>query len=221
MTKPLIVAHLAFSVSLASVALGQGGTSDHGTHLVLIGGVNFATASEVASPQGNPPFAIADKPGLAIGLAAAINIGHSFFLEPEAAFSEKGAKLSSQFVTPGGDFTFRGTTSANYLDVPVLLRYNFGNGPYLIAGPNAAFRLSAKTTITACNSPTCSTGTSTDASQFRSVDFDVTVGAGMDFNVRRQVMGVVVRYQKGVTDMASGVAGKSQLIQVLGGWRIF
>jgi hypothetical protein len=130
-------------------------------------------------------------------------------LQPEALFSMKGAKGSD----PDGSIS---SFSINYLDVPVLLRYNVSAGedasvtPYGVAGPNVAFKLGCSTE---------ENGSSGECGDPKSLDLGVTVGAGIEFEVNGQALGVTLRYQKGLTDLFEGVNLKNKNIQILGTWR--
>ncbi len=76
------------------------------------------------------------KPGFHVGGLAHLHISPTFSVQPEVMFSTQGTKQKN---VPG--------VNLSYINVPVLLQYNFDNGFRLQGGPQIGFRTSAKRKI--------------------------------------------------------------------------
>lgn len=65
-------------------------------------------------------------------------------LQVEPAYVQKGAKVDQSFTEEGMTLEAEQTLTANFIDVPILLKATFGEGsvkPYLLAGASVAFLL--------------------------------------------------------------------------------
>jgi len=113
----------------------------------------------------------ASRTGFTGGVYLAIPVGSSVVLEPEVLYVQKGSKydqsLSGSIADPDyGTVTYK----SDYLEVPVLARYNFNpaGGAYLLAGVSVGFNVS------------CSAEASgTLASDMQSGGYDPTPGCAM------------------------------------------
>ncbi len=165
-------------------------------------GLNFATLA------GNDVSGASGRTGLAIGGAVAFGLGQSFFIEPMALYSMKGASYSS------GGFTVDAKPS--YIEVPVLLGLRFsgsksGFSPRVFAGPDIGIEVGCKfsgasggsTAELNCNDP--STGLSNET-----LDFGVLGGAGIGFPMGRGLLDVSLFYSLGLTKIWSGVDAKNR-----------
>jgi len=76
------------------------------------------------------------KPGLHVGGYVTWMFTEKLGLQPEVLFSMQGAKFDEDFID--------GQTNFNYLNVPVLVRYNINEMISLHAGPQVGFLLSAE-----------------------------------------------------------------------------
>jgi len=118
----------------------------------IIGGVDFSTFTGSDADGGTLDLGggftwSADKgslTGFIGGLYMTVPIGASVVFEPELLYASKGAKYSSSASdgvnTVSGDLTYH----ADYIAVPLLLRYNFssGKGPYVLGGFSVNFNVS-------------------------------------------------------------------------------
>lgn len=122
------------------------------------------------------------------GLLSHIHVTPAFSLQPEIMYSSQGAKYTDVF-------NQEVTRKLNYVNVPVLLQYNFDNGFRLQAGPQLGFLLAAKDKIGDVNSNRVNTD------NFNSIDFSVPVGVSY---LSRTGFGIDARYNVGVTNVAEG-----------------
>ena len=74
------------------------------------------------------------KFGINGGVQAALPLGSTFSVNPEAVYSSQGAKAEE------GD----GSINLSYINVPVLLQYNNPSGFFAHTGPQIGFLMSAK-----------------------------------------------------------------------------
>ena len=135
--------------------------------------------------DGNLDEDIKSKVGADVAILYTLPIGDGFFcLQPELHWMQKGSTLSD--FNNGDDVT----TTMNYLELPLLLRFNFGGSLKLFAfgGPSAGFLL----------------GVSSDddvlkKDDFEDIEFGVHLGAGIGFGSFE----VDVRYLAGLSDVAN------------------
>lgn len=124
------------------------------------------------------------KVGMHFGGLAHIHMSDVLALQPEIVFSMQGAK------DPDDDDN---KLNLNYLNIPVLLQYMFGDGFRVQAGPQIGFLLSAKQKVGS---------TSVDVKEgFNSIDFSIPVGISYK---RASGFGVDLRYAFGVSNINDG-----------------
>ena len=102
------------------------------------------------------------KLGFHLGALAHVHFKPSFSLQPEIYYSSQGAKIPY-----GNDKINR---NLGYINVPVLLQYNFRNGFRVQGGPQIGFLLNASDKLNGQEMSTVST------SNFNKVDFSLPVG---------------------------------------------
>ncbi|UXP32332.1 PorT family protein [Reichenbachiella agarivorans] len=170
-------------------------------------GLNFNSASIDAASNGGSVKDVADtRTGYHFGAYAVIALG-PLALQPEAYYSVQGADIDVNGA--------KGAINSNYLQVPVLLRFNFLKMFNVHVGPQFGFviknELDANGSVEDLKNDT------------KSGDFSIAAGAGVDlpFNLN-----VNVRYVKGFTEMmddnsASGVESmKNAMFQVSIGYAL-
>lgn len=181
------------------------------------GGVNFANMS--FSGGGGGGGSPGNRTAWMAGGFVEIPIAKHLVIQPEALFTMKGTEYSGDFAGTGG--TGVATTKLNYFDMPVLLRVDVPTtgtvAPFVYAGPNFGFLLSAKATATAA-------GTQQEEdikSDLKSTDVGIAFGGGLRFG---KVM-AEVRYIYGLTNVigatasAGGATAKNRVIKVIAGVR--
>jgi hypothetical protein len=136
-------------------------------------GVNLANFNEDATPNSDA------KVGLNIGGLAHIHLSKQFAVQPEVVFSMQGAEFSN------------GTKSkVNYINIPVLGQYMFGEGFRVQTGPQLGILASAESKFN---------DVEVDSDDdYRKTDFAWTFGAGY---LSKSGLGVDARYNLGISDI--------------------
>lgn len=119
------------SLSMAQVQLG------------LQAGVNFADVSIDPIPEGIS-LETSMKTGFLFGGVVFYSFSPILGLQLEPAYIQRGAKVDESYTEEGITFKAEETLTADYIDVPLLLKASFGEGsvkPYLMAGASVAFQL--------------------------------------------------------------------------------
>lgn len=173
---------LGMLVMLLGSAFAQ---SSHGPQFGLKAGVNTATFNT----SGTSSVA-----GLNAGAFAHIHVSPHFALQPEVVYSQQGAKLANNE-----------TQRVNYINVPVLGQYMFGNGLRLQTGPQVGFRTDAAIKHNGHSN------SNNDA--YTSADFAWSFGAGYLSPVG---LGIDARYNLGVTDITKGGSDISNRVLQVG-----
>ena len=124
------------------------------------------------------------RAGFHLGALSHIHITPSFSLQPEVYFSSQGAKL------PYG--TGKLSRKLQYINVPVLLQYNFNNGLRLQGGPQLGFLLNASDKYNDQELNTISTD------DFKNIDFSITLGLSY---LMYSGFGVDARYNIGISNI--------------------
>jgi hypothetical protein len=120
------------------------------------------------------------RTGYYAGALAHIHLDKHFALQPEVIYSSQGAEYSST-----------SKTKLNYINVPVMGQYMFGNGLRLQTGPQVGFLTSAK-----------SEGGNEETSiknSFKNADVSWTFGASYLTNIG---LGLDARYNFGINDIS-------------------
>lgn len=165
--------------------------------LGLKGGLNLAALG------GKDAGPVERRTGLSLGAFINISTGPRLSLQPEAYYTQKGARYA------GANDTF------TYLEAPLLLRYSTPLPaapfrPFIFAGPTAALLLSAKM------------GEADVKSLYRTSDFGLALGGGVEF----ERLSLDARYQLGLTSIAKDVGQfkadyRNRVLSVLLGYRLF
>ena len=167
------------------------------------------------------------RPGMGLAAFAEINLGNRFTVQPEIAFTQRGAyiKSESNIFWQGPDFgypanysvvDYRFKESLNYLDVPIMFEKNFGGGnlgAYLALGPGFSFGFSGKgrEEITVeFPATTDAVDTRTDYSEYtiemgkgrydmyKGFDLSLNAGGGLVWIMERGELGLDLRYTHGL-----------------------
>jgi hypothetical protein len=157
-------------------------------------GANFATLA------GNGSEGATTKVDFHGGGFVHIPLVNSFFLQPELVYSRQGAKATSDGVV----FNI----NQNYLNIPVLAKYQHSSGLYGETGPQLGFLLSANVSAE---------GTSQDVkSSYKSTDFSWAFGVG--YKIPLMNAGIDARYNLGLSNIAatevSGYSVKNNVFQL-------
>ena len=161
----------------------------------IVAGVDFANMSGSDLDGSNS----SSKTGFVGGLYLSMPVAARVAIEPEVLYAMKGAKFS--------DFDF--SLSNSYIEIPVLIKYNFNNngGPYLLAGPAVGFSISCdENQISGSASASCSDdGLSTQTT------FGGVVGLGFQKNR----LGLEGRYDFDFGDAFKEINAKNNAWEIL------
>jgi hypothetical protein len=133
------------------------------------------------------------KPGYYVGGLAHIHLSKHFALQPEAVYSSQGAEYSTS------------KTKLNYVNVPVLGQYMFGNGLRLQTGPQVGFLTSAKTKNAGEEISIKNSMKDTDFAWSFGTSYLTKLGLGIDG-----------RYTLGLRDISKNAAGTKGKVWQLG-----
>jgi hypothetical protein len=133
------------------------------------------------------------KFGFQAGASYELPLGPGFSVMPGVYFSTGGAVLSAE-----------GTTSKVALTnvmIPIEVKVNLGEGPFIAAGPYVGFIVSAKSID--------NDGKSTDITDINKVHFGLTLGAGYEMNMGGTVLVIKAAYQLGLSNLAKNAEGET------------
>ncbi|MEM9822365.1 MAG: porin family protein [Bacteroidota bacterium] len=170
-------------------------------YLGLRGGLNYANVqTDVSGITGPNPETLL---GLNIALFTELGVSPNFAIQPELHYVQKG--WSVKFSTFG--FNLDGSFVFNYLDVPVLFKYRFGNpraiSGYAIAGPSVGYLLSVKEKDNISNQSQSLEFTEDDG--IRRVELSMVIGAGVNFAAGPGSILVDLRYNLGLSNLSNDV----------------
>ena len=197
-----------------------GGAAAQGIPLVpqrptigVMAGVNLAKIS------GDATDALDSRTGFLAGVFVTFHITNTFAIEPEALYSQRGASAD-------GEMGFDATIKMDYIDIPVLLRFDVPVAgpirPFFVAGP--AFGIQTKCAISGegegvSASVDCDALDEDPESDFDPKTFDLSgvVGAGLDFRLGGHTLMVGARYQHGFSDVVKDASAKSRTWSIVAG----
>lgn len=198
-----VIALLVVNTSYAQVSMDKG----------VLFGLNFATLGGKDATNPTPE----NKTGFAIGGFISFKVADMISIEPQLLYMQKGATTK---ITQGGS-TADITGSYNYLEIPVLAKFNIplaGNvafKPNIYAGPAFALRIGTPNLNIKTNTQT----TDQDVQNTSSTDFGLVFGAGA--RIPGVVLGGIlidVRYTLGlssVDDSAAKLEIKNRVFSIL------
>jgi Outer membrane protein beta-barrel domain len=186
-------------------------------------GVNVATyafKSDSPSPSGTD-FPIKNATLLTVGLPFEMIFSDNFAIQGELNYVQKGFKFNFDFdLGQGSSFKSNSTLAINWLEIPIMAKIKFGSpvgvSGGLFFGPSIGYAFSGKSKGT---STVTQNGLTTTSSDSQPVEFDKKTGPngtsngghsrldiGLNIGGELNVSGVFldVRYQLGLTDMATG-----------------
>jgi hypothetical protein len=172
----------------------------------ITGGANLATLTGSGFEKPS------NRTGFAAGLMAVLPVAPSFAIQPELMFTMKGNSDSG------------GTTKINYVELPVLARFEapaFGRvKPFVYGGPGFAYRTScafegSELSLT-CDSAQTIGRRASPGVNYRRTDVDGIIGGGLAFEVRGRTMTVGVRYDVGFVKFLSDGDMKNRVLSFMG-----
>jgi len=136
------------------------------------------------------------KSGFNAGVFSSIHLFNTFFLQPEISYSNQGSKSNDSAAK----------TNYNYMNVPVLFKYEHHSRIFLETGPQIGFLLNSK-----YKSDTYSQDLK---SVSKSNEFAWVFGAG--YKLSAIPLGIDVRYNYGLTNITTytDLTAKNSVLQV-------
>ncbi len=166
-------------------------------------GVNLANLS--VDPEDDE-FSPGTKLGFGVGIFYKLKAGDNLTIQPELNFMQQGAKSDIEFLGVSAESTI----SFNYLQVPVMVKYGFGDmdatnfyiqgGPYIGLGIG---KVKSKTCIDGdCEEDEQEYGDGEDGP--KNPDFGLQLGAGVNLNSK---ISFDARYILGLANLNGGEEG--------------
>lgn len=195
---PLLALALCARAALAQRAAGM-----RPARLEILAGANIATLSGDGQPDS--------RTGLIAGIGLVKPLAPNWAFEPEIAYSMKGAT--------GSDNGTTGALKLNYIEIPLLFRFEFSTAsdvrPFVNFGPAPAFKISCD--LEAKSGGVTVSGSCDDANlDVKSFDLGLTGGAGLAFRHLRHTLTIGARYTYGLTDVSDAGDAKNRVWSIVG-----
>jgi hypothetical protein len=176
--------------------------------LGLQAGTNLGDVSLDPTPEG---ATTGMRAGIMFGGVLFYSFSPIFGLQVEPAYVQKGATVDVSLTEQGMTMIQEGTLSGDYLDIPVLLKASFGDGPvkpYLLAGASVAFLLGDamleidKATINGVDvTSMIPSDEREDTVKTKSTDFILNFGGGVIIPLGKVNIFIEGQYNLGLTDV--------------------
>lgn len=135
--------------------------------------------------------------GFSGGVFLTYGFGSSFAVQPEVLFVRKGSKYSNG----SGSDAYRETLTLDYLEVPVLLKFELLAAKsfrfHFFAGPSLAFKLRARVKATFGGATEVET-----LDSIKNTDFCLAAGFGLEYLLRRGRLAFDLRYTTGMGSLS-------------------
>ena len=160
------------------------------------------------------------KVGGNFGVFGDFKVSDKFSVQPEILYSMQGTKASTTQSAGGFTLTGEGTQSLSYINIPVMGKFFVTDDLSLQVGPQIGFLMSVKeeVVITSNNQSIFpnQTSSSTDKTNYNSVDFGLNFGVG--YNITEKFM-VDLRYNLGLSEIEKNLptgatASKNRVVSV-------
>lgn len=184
----------------------------------VIGGLNMSNISGISIPNKGIDKSTA-RTSLGGGISFRYDTETKWAVSMGLIYSPKGADyagtVNDSSASVSGKSTYSYQDVTNYLDIPLLLHYNFMSNtskfrPYATLGIYTGIRLTGKTTLDytfegKINGADSSYSSSPEIRNYydrNNVDYGVVAGAGFNFDITSKLMlGVDLRYNAGLVDV--------------------
>lgn len=123
------------------------------------------------------------------GIYAKLPLTDAIAIQPELLYSRKGAELVYDNVFAEGTAKFK----LNYIELPILLKFNLTDNFNIHAGPYFAYLIDAQVT-NETDDGTFDFEDNYDNDDFNKFDYGLSAGVGLDF----ESIGIGVRYNYGL-----------------------
>lgn len=161
-------------------------------------GANLANASISDDDEGTFKM----KPGISAGVFYQIQSG-SLTIQPEINFAQQGTKFEVDFLGS----SVESKITMNYIQVPILVKYGFGDMEklnfFVQAGPYVGLGIGNAKSETCVDGGDCETDDieyGSDDEQIKNPDFGAQLGAGVNINKN---ISIDVRYVLGLANLVN------------------
>ena len=155
--------------------------------------------------------------GFNAGVYATLPISDFVAIQPEILYSAQGSKSEGPLNIEGDIYDVKATLKMNYINVPVMFKYQIADKFSLEAGPYVGFLTKAKLEF---DIEGLGSGTEDMKDNVKSTDFGIGVGMNYEFS---DVIFANARYQAGLTEIGDSEAGgnniKNSVFQIGLGFR--
>lgn len=124
------------AIALLSTGIANAQSTDKPIKFGIKAGVNY---SNIIKDDGNNSFKTDYLVGYHAGVTLDIKLLENLAFTPEALYSTKGYKSTSNV----GEFT----QTTHFIDIPILASIKLGGGLNVVAGPQVSFLMSTKNTF--------------------------------------------------------------------------
>lgn len=176
------------------------------------GGINLANIAGDDAGDANMYV------GFNAGMFVEIPVTDKLTIQPEILYSAQGSKSEGPLVIEGNVYDVEATIKLNYINIPVMFKYQVANKFSLEAGPYVGFVTSAKMKVEVSG---YGSDTVDMKDMVKSTDFGLGLGMNYEFS---DVIFANARYQAGLTQIGdSGQEGaddiKNSVFQIGLGFR--
>ena len=177
----------------AALVFAVTGTAEAQMTIGAKGGVNMANLENAEVLGAESRTAFVGGGFLRMGFLRGLT------LQPELLYSSKGAEIPDEGA-PGSP----GTVQLDYVEIPVLLRYDFPFEPfrpYLYGGPYGAFEVGCEVDVPGENTEATDCGEGFGGDNRRSFDWGAIAGGGLSFGMGPGRLLLEARYGIGMQDL--------------------
>ena len=191
---------LGITIILTLVVLVSSGNAQPTTKLGFEGGMNIANGS---LSFGSENAKISSMVGLVGGAVLDIGLSKLFSLQTELKFIRKGGEE----IDNGNGYSIDDKFLLDYLDVPVLVKFNFPQerySPHFFMGPDFAFNTGAEEDVLRNDTPIRRWSSIDINNEVETLNFSFDFGAGVDYSLTEQTTLILDGcYSLGVSNISS------------------
>jgi Outer membrane protein beta-barrel domain len=157
---------------------------------------------------------IRTRQGAVTGVYLAVPLGWGLFLRPELRFALKGGRYAA---------SLDGSTAPldldlAYIEAPLLARVTFPTGrvrPVLFAGPSASYQIGCDVQLTLATETIRDSCDSVGAAIFRTFDYGVVGGGGVEVGWAQSALSLEARYTAGVRSIVDGATVRNRAFDLM------
>jgi hypothetical protein len=165
---------------------------------------------------GGPDAAgIRARQGALTGVYLTAPLGQILSLRPELLFALKGGRTEVS-LDDGSTATL--DINLAYIEIPLLARVTFPTGrvrPVLFAGPSAGFQIGCDLQVIAANQTVRASCDSARVTIFRTFDYGVVGGGGVEFGWAQSALSLEARYTAGIRSIFDGATVRNRAFDVM------